>query len=200
MSKCCRTAMTFNLFSCFYLIVLGLAHAKRRFGKDWESNFLALQTCRNLGALCAAGIAAQMVDNAEPACLQERPIEEHFGRVKSHYRGAPTIRDSIHGTFLQHLRQLNKLNKEPQFGRRIPSDLRAALSPAEISQISKKALASACQFQAFIVTDQSPDDVFSLARAWWSHEGASLFQCMPDSMEAVHFSPNSVPALRWFPR
>ena len=123
-----RKVILFNLLACHYMVLLNVQHAKAKFGAAWQSHFLALQTVRNLSTLCAGGVNQCFIPRLEPVCCQELAIETHFSRIKQAFRGQPSIRDSIYGTVMSHLRTAKALKQAKEFGKRVRPSERDAVT------------------------------------------------------------------------
>ena len=98
-----------NAFSAFYLLCLHVVY--NVYKKRDRSQSLHQTTVRNACALCANIITSTMTP-LEPKLVQERPVEEHFSRVKAPYRGQPTLRDALFGLARLNGRQAKQLEKE----------------------------------------------------------------------------------------
>ncbi|OLP82172.1 hypothetical protein AK812_SmicGene37190 [Symbiodinium microadriaticum] len=68
-------------------------------------------TVRNACAVCANIITSTMT-HLEPKLAQERPVEEHFSRIKAPYRVQPTLRDALFCLAQLNGRQAKQLEKE----------------------------------------------------------------------------------------
>ena len=110
----------------------------------------------------------------EAAACQELAIESHFSRVKAPYRGMPTVRDMIYGSLLNHIQQMKAL-QQVSFCQKLPADREFAVPEEELSNLSKKALATTCELHSMLVVDRTAEQSYSLLRAWYHSEGASFF-------------------------
>ena len=98
-----------NSFSAFYLLCLHVVH--NTYKKRDVTQSIHQTTVRNACALCANIITSTMTP-LEPRLVQERPIEEHFSRLKAPYRGQPTLRDGLFSLARLNGRQAKQLEKE----------------------------------------------------------------------------------------
>ena len=98
-----------NSFSAFYLLCLHVVH--NTYKKRDMTQSIHQTTVRNACALCANIITSTMTP-LEPRLVQERPIEEHFSRLKAPYRGQPTLRDGLFSLARLNGRQAKQLEKE----------------------------------------------------------------------------------------
>lgn len=168
-----RRTIIFNLFCAHYLLLLQTAHVKNKYGRSWRNHWLASTTIRNLAYHAAAGINLQLVPGVEAASCQELAIESHFSRIKASYRGMPTIKDMIYGTFLNHFQQKKAL-QQASF-QKLTADREFAVPEEELSNLSKKALAATCELHSMLVVDRTAEQSYSLLRNWYRSEGATFF-------------------------
>ena len=140
----------------------------------------SITTLRNISRM-AAGAVATSLTNLEPAALQELRVEQHFGLIKKHAQGSPTLKDLIMGTAKEHARQaciLRSMTAE-ELPTAFTTQARDAISEGEPPRWGQEALGCAIQLQCFISKDLTPSDCYFLLLDFWQrHGGAKLFgQC-----------------------
>ena len=175
-----KRELVFNALSLHYWCVLHAACNRHRFGKAWQCYSISITTLRNISRM-AAGAVATSLTNLEPAALQELRVEQHFGLIKKHAQGSPTLKDLIMGTAKEHARQaciLRSMTAE-ELPTAFTTQARDAISEGELPRLGQEALGCAIQLQCFISKDLTPSDCyFFLLDFWQRHGSAKLFgQC-----------------------
>ena len=162
-------------FCLHYMMILHLMCNRARFVDEWESFSLALTTIRNICSL-ASHCLMSCRSSFEPRLLQELPIEFHFGRLKRHCSGSPSIKDYLFAQAVETARQEQRLRgmDVAALNMQKTSQCRDALSDQELQEASKRALASALAFQAYIQIDTTVDDLYQHLRQWWPAVGQKL--------------------------
>ena len=168
-----------NLMASYYLILFQVHRAWMKYASRWEERFLPLQTCRNTLALIAHSVMALLYhdDAAITSKHQEGPVEWHFSKIKSSFRGAPTVRDGIIGTQLLHMRQLKMISSEARKRDKpkAAQPSRRALTLDELQDFAKKSLKNAAVLHCSIdIGGQKPVDAASSLLAWWNSTGNGL--------------------------
>ena len=103
-----------NAFSSFYWLLLNIAYTQKTFGKQWQVRWLARRTCQNLLGLCGHAVHSllfwqqgRLHDTPYyPRAREERICEHHFSRIKDRFRGTPSLKQGLLGTFRTHLTQM----------------------------------------------------------------------------------------------
>ncbi|CAE7315496.1 unnamed protein product [Symbiodinium sp. CCMP2592] len=166
-----------NAFSLYYGLLLHMMTNRARFGDDAGLYSISTITLRNLCSLCAHGIQSTRIPGLEPRLVQELPIEHHFGRLKSHFRGQGSIRDAVHALRLEagkQARRLEHVADPSELDARTSAESREALGADEILECAKEGLAAALQFQAFLMPDDRPEDLYEHLRKWYPAIGHKL--------------------------
>ena len=59
----------------------------------------------------AHGLLGLLSSNCPPAFRTEMPVEQFYGRIKAPFRGRPCLKDGVPGSCLEHLKQMQALEK-----------------------------------------------------------------------------------------
>ena len=124
------------------------------FKKSWQERSISVTTLRNISRMVAGTVATCLTD-LEPAALQEGRIEQHFGNIKKHAAGAPTLKDLILGSAKEHARQaclLRDLCAE-NLPNNFTTQSREPIAGEELPKLGQQALASAIQLQCWITPE-----------------------------------------------
>ncbi|CAE7714428.1 FEN1 [Symbiodinium sp. CCMP2592] len=169
-----------NSFSAFYLLCLHVVYNNHK--KRDKSQSIHQTTVRNAGALCANIITSTMT-SLEPKLVQERPVEEHFSRVKAPYRGQPTLRDGLFGLARLNGRQAKQLEKETADSLSAAQTVQCREPLTEenrqtdlLAKIANKSLASAIQYFCMHCVDETPDELSFKFFHWWKNSSESYFR------------------------
>ena len=160
----------YNAFCCYYWVMLNVCQSR-----STGSDFLPLQTSRNICALCAHAILGACNWSEElrfaPNCREERVMEHFFSKCKAPYRGSPSLKDGVHGVQACHLQQWRecppKVNTSKGFHRPVPAK--------EAKRIARQALKDAALLQSYITVDKTADTVLEELSCFWAKEGRKLF-------------------------
>ena len=102
--------------------------------------------------------------SVRPDVFAEQQQERRYGRVKSFFRGMPSIRDGVMGTQKLHLQQMRQRHADPTH----PGD---TISAATAQDIAREARGIACRIQSWIVPGRTPDAI--------AKDGLTLFILYP---------------------
>ena len=149
---------------------------------------MSLTTCRNICSLAGHAVACCRT-SYEARLLQELPIEFHFGRLKAHCQGSPSIKDGVMAMAVETAKQ-ERLIQSCEFGKPKTEAKRDALTVEEVVLASKKALASSLQFQACICADTTPEDLYQHLRRWWPSIGQGLLTQLDRDSTADDLDPD----------
>ena len=166
-----------NAMFGYYMVLLHLSEGRRRYGVAWKEHCLPWQTVRNLAHLMAHA-AFHCIFGAKGlpwrlSSRQERFAETHFGSVKSHWRGTPSLRDALFGEFLHNLRTKQEAVKHvfPE----LPEDNPVQSDEAE--ELSREALREATWFQAAITSGRTSAAIGHDLLHWFGQEGRAFLTC-----------------------
>lgn len=163
-----------NALMAYYLLLIMVREAQATGQSHWKEKFIPVQTTRNLLDLCGHIILASRHWPADlpwrPKSRAESCIEQYFGRVKAYSRGSPTIKDSLYGMASVHSSQLRQ--SDVLSAAQVPCQ--EPLSAEELGALAEEALSNACEFQAWISRDQTPDQVRESLLTWWPKGGRSI--------------------------
>ena len=170
-----RLQLCVNALTLHYFLLLHCMVNKERFQSQWQSFSLALATVRSCGALCAATLASSFTTH-EPRLLQELPIEFHFGRLKRHSPGSPSVKDLLYGMMLESTKQEQQLRSMDisALDQKQTTQSREPLTETQLKEAGKVALSSALQFQAFLMRDTSVESLYTRLRSWYPKEGGQM--------------------------
>ena len=140
----------------YYLLLLMARHSQDKYKKLWARYFLPKTTLKNS---CFVAIHAVLSCLVWPSDLPWRPrarnetcAETHFGEIKSHFRGDPSIEDCVLGTYHTHFKQYRQsaaVRAHGTKGKKVQ-----ALSPEEASDLATMCLKQACCFMSWICIDK----------------------------------------------
>ena len=170
-----KAQMASNGLAAFYLLVLHVVYNESK--KRPSAETLHITTLRNACAL-VSGIVTASMTGVEHRLVQERAIEEHFSRIKSPFRGHPTVRDGQQGLLCTHIKQSKLLEKETCESLSAPHTVqsREPLTPSLLQKIATRALATSIQYFCMLCVDESPDELHAKLRKWWTHRSESFFR------------------------
>ena len=140
--------------AAYHLLILGVHNAVRKRGRlQWESALFPLATVRN-ASLNAVQVMKTCLWGAavDPSIMAEHQQERHYGRIKGHFKGSPSLRDGVMGVQKTHLQQMRRPTHHD-----VPK--RATITCAEAVEISKESWRFACQFQSWLSCSRSPQTV-----------------------------------------
>ena len=145
-----RDALSNALLGYYLMLVQTMIAMKEHGAKKWRQHWLPPQTIRNMCDLAGHYVlSCRFWPEAvpwKPSARQESTIEHFFGRIKSHTRGTPSVKDGLMGVCLEHSRLLRSMP---------PSDavhLESAVGECELANIAETALDNAVLFQANLET------------------------------------------------
>ena len=172
--NCCLSpeATFVNAATAFYLLMLHISEAKRVHGDGWKTCTAPFQTVRNCLHLMAHAMLSCVFTCTGPwrlASRQERFAESHFSKVKSLWRGSPSIRDGLFGTHLEHFRAVSQLKHHtwPACAEAQPV---CAFTAAELSE---EALRNACFWQS-AVSKRAAASIRHDLLSWYQVEGRAF--------------------------
>ena len=166
-----RREHALNAYSLYYTVVLQAMTNKARFAEGWQTYSLSVQTLRNLCSLACHGVQSTQ-SGFEPRACQELPIEFYFGRLKSHYKGQPSIRDMLQAVCVESAKTRKQLSQcaAPEEVSHTIQD-RRPLEDSELRDIAKQALAASLQYHACICADETPESLYDHFRRWYPSKG-----------------------------
>ena len=164
-----------NAFSGFYLLLLHVVFNDSK-GRD-GSESMHMTTVRNATALTSCIVTACLT-SLEHRCIQEKAVEEHFSRIKSPYRGHPSVKDGQLGILATHAKQAKKLEQETSesLGASKTCQSREALTEAEMIKLAQASLTSSIQYFCMLCTDETPDELVWKLMKWWRDHGPAFFK------------------------
>ncbi|CAE7037389.1 FEN1, partial [Symbiodinium sp. CCMP2456] len=164
-----------NAFAAFYLLCLHVLYNVHK--KRDRTQSIHQTTVRNACALCANIITCTMTP-LEPKLIQERPVEEHFSKLKAPYRGQPTLRDALFSLARLNGRQAKQLEKETvdSLSAAPTVQCREPLTEDQLGKIANKSLVSAIQYFCMHCKDETPDELSCKFFHWWKHSSESYFR------------------------
>ena len=179
-----KKELLLNAFTLHFWCVLHASTNMHTFKKAWQQRSISLTTLRNISRM-AAGCVATGLTSLEPAALQEGRIEHHFGLIKRHVPGAPTLKDLILGTAKEHAKQASMLraSSSEELATSFTTQPRDPISLEELTKLGKQALAAAIQLQSWISTDLTTSECYDQLHSFWHRKnGAQLFgECEPNA-------------------
>ena len=175
-----KRELIINALVLHYWCLLHVSTNMHTFKKSWQERSISVTTLRNISRMVAGTVATCLTD-LEPAALQEGRIEQHFGNIKKHAAGAPTLKDLILGSAKEHARQaclLRDLCAE-NLPNNFTTQSREPIAGEELPKLGQQALASAIQLQCWITPDLTVSECYDqLVNFWNRSDGAKLFgQC-----------------------
>ena len=169
-----RSEILFNACVCYYWTLANMAQSRAAYGQAAHLHWLPPQTSRSICALCGHAILAALEWPADvvyaPRLREERVMESFFSKVKSRFRGSPSLRDGIQGAHCTHLEQMKQ-------GPPLPDrawQAQAPLSSVVALSIVKKALQTAAVLQASFSRDKTPRQVLDNVATYWAKEGCNI--------------------------
>jgi hypothetical protein len=144
-----------HAITAYYLLILNVHNAVQKRGRlQWEEAFLPLTTVRNASLNCmqVMWVALFADGSMRPEVFAEQQQERHYGRIKSFFRGMPSIRDGVMGTQKLHLQQMRQRHADPTH----PGN---TISAATAQDIAREAWKIACRIQSWIVPGRTPDAI-----------------------------------------
>ena len=183
-----------NAFSAFYLLLLHVVYNDQSKRDGTES--IHITTLRNATALASCIITACMT-SVEHRHIQEKTVEEHFSRIKSAYRGHPSVRDGQFGVLCTHAKQAKRLEREtPEtLGSSSSCQSREALTHEDLVKIAQTALATSVQFFCMLCAEETGDELVWKLIKWWKERGDSFFRKIvppEDEEDALKEAENDV--------
>lgn len=141
----------------YYFLLLTFRARVIEDGEGWAKKFLPLVTVKNLAFVFAhAAVSCVHWDTScpwRPSARTEAPAEHHFGMVKSHYRGAPSLKDAVLGTQHAHFNQYRDQKKlVSRIGR---GKIIQTLTNEQATEISQACFKRACNLVCWISTDKA---------------------------------------------
>ncbi|CAE7249412.1 unnamed protein product [Symbiodinium sp. CCMP2456] len=151
-------------------------------------------------ALCSFAVVCCMTCS-EPRFVQELAIENHFSRLKSMYRGQPSLKDFLHSCrslSARQARQLDSLSVE-RLQDRAASFPRSPMPEDEVTKHCRKAFAAALQTQSFISDGRNTTDIYDTLLKFCGPDGESFFgTAMGESaFDMMDITPETS---EWLPR
>ncbi|CAE7032538.1 unnamed protein product [Symbiodinium sp. CCMP2592] len=189
-----KSELAHSSFCLYYVVMLHLCRASTKHPQQTDKYCLSKVTVRNLAHLAAHSVN-QCQMPWEHRDLQELPIEVHFSRVKSSFRGSPGIRDCIAGISLDAMKQLLELRRLPEghdFNSNATVQDRTPVTPEQLTQISKEALACCCKFQAMISVDVTAEDIYDHFRSWFRVRGLAVLQARTEDLAGTGDAEDSL--------
>jgi hypothetical protein len=115
-----------------------------------------------------------------PKKTTELGSEIHNARKKAPFKGSPSQKDGVLATHLDHLRQLKQLPTE--FKNEGP--LITPLGAVEVTDISRKALTTACRLTSWLSCNRSPSDVLTEFHSWFNANGRKILHGAADGADS----------------
>ena len=160
-----------NCTLCYFLILLNRCRAALVHGTEWKSRFLPQVTIKNMchGCVFAMQLAMHLPRGArcDPHAFGEKVIEQHFGRIKSGWKGTPSIRDGVLSTCRLHLENCRR----PLL---LPDTVSSTITQHQAERLLDESYQDAVLLQSWITVDQSAAQITKGFDAWFKKNGRSL--------------------------
>lgn len=145
-------------FFAYYFLLMGATQSLSEHKKKWSRHFLPKTTLKNLLYTCARTILGCIHWDERvpfrPCSRTETCCETHFSAVKAPFRGQPSIKDAILGSYHCHMKQHLEARKMC-WDKASKGVTVTPLSVSEVESIAEECFGKAAAFLSWISVDQA---------------------------------------------
>ena len=174
------------LGTCYFLVLMNMQHTQRIYGDRWLEFSLPRVTLRNLLHACYLGLLTALYpgqenrDSMRVSSFAEKVAEFHFSKVKSFFRGTPSVAQGLWAVQRSHLQQLRESCNVPK------------PSWDKVGKEDAKALLEECMDEAaytlsWMVVGRTPNNIKDDFRPWFKSTGKTLLTQDLEENDAEEF-------------